>query len=107
MNGERPMLKTYAARYGLIAAVISLLFVVLYTALEIMEPHIRPTFSQFLASAGLEYWLVITLPVTLTLLAYWAGRQRDRVAAYAHDRDTLNAILRSLLYTPDPDLDQT
>jgi hypothetical protein len=55
----------------------------------------------------LEYWLVLTLPVTLPLLAYWAGRQRDRVTAYAHDRGMLNHILRSLMYTPDPDLDQT
>ena len=98
---------TYATRYGLIAVVISLLFVVLYTALEMMEPHSQPTFNQFLASAGLEYWLVLTLPITLTLVAYWAGRQRDRVTTYARDRDTLNAILRSLLYAPDPDLDQT
>jgi PAS domain S-box-containing protein len=99
--------RTYALRYGLIAVVISILFVTVYTALEIMEPHIPLTFSQFLASAGLEYWLVLTLPVTLTLLAYWAGWQRDRVTAYARNRDTLNHILRSLIYTPDPDLDQT
>ena len=107
MNGERRRPGTYATRYGLIATVISILFVTAYTALEMMEPHIRPTFSQFLASAGLEYWLVLTMPLTLTPLAYWAGRQRDRVAAYAHDRDTLNHILHTLLITPDPDLDQT
>jgi PAS domain S-box-containing protein len=101
------MLRTYAARYGLVAGAISILFVALYTALEMMEPHSPPTFSQFLATAGLEYWLVLTLPVIVTLLAHRAGRQRDRVTTYARDRDTLNHILRSLMYTPDPDLDQT
>ena len=54
------MLGTYATRYGLIAVVISILFVMLYTTLEMMEPHSPTTFSQFLASAGLEYWLVLT-----------------------------------------------
>ena len=99
------MSRTYATRYGLIAGVISILFVTLYTTLEYMGQRIPTTFIQFLASAGLEYWLVLTLPLTLTPLAYGAGRQRDRVTAYAHDRNTLNDILRSLMVTPD--LDQT
>jgi signal transduction histidine kinase len=101
------MSRTYAARYGLIALVLSILFVTLYTALEFTEQHIPTTFIQFLASTGLKYWLVCTLPATLTLLAYWAGRQRDRATIYAHDREALNHILRILMVTPDPDLDQT
>jgi hypothetical protein len=36
------MLKTYAARYGSIALVISIVFVALYTVVEMIEPYIPP-----------------------------------------------------------------
>src|SRR5512136_1998911 len=107
MNGEQRMPRTNAARYGLIAVVISILFVTVYTTLEFLEQHVAAAFGVFIASTGPRYWLVWTMPATLTLLAYWAGRQRDRVAVYARDREALHLILRSLVYAPDPDLDQT
>jgi PAS domain S-box-containing protein len=107
MNGMRRMPKSYAARYGLIATLISIAFVALDTALEYSEQHISTTFIQFLTSSKWEYWLVLTMPITLIPLAYWAGSQRDRVTASARDREALNHILRMLLITPDTDLDRT
>jgi len=98
---------TYAARYGLIALMMSILFVVLYTTLELSEQHIPTTFIQFLTSGKLEYGLVLLMPIVLIPLAYWAGWQRDRVTAYARDREALNHVLRTLMITSDPDLDRT
>lgn len=101
------MPRSYAARYSLIAVCVSLAFVVFYTFLELNEAGRAITLADFAASFDLETALVLTAPVTFTTLAYLAGQQRDRVAAYAREREALNSVLRTLIHAPDPDLEQT
>ncbi len=100
------MPKSYAMRYGLSALALSILFVALYTAIELSEAGAVVTWRAFLTMAGSEYWLVLTLPLFLTALAYAAGRQRDRVTALARGREALNDVLRTLMHISDPDLEQ-
>ena len=101
------MLRSYAARYSLIAVCVSLAFVALYTVLELNKAGRAITLVDFAASFDLKTALVLTAPVTFTTLAYLAGQQRDKVAAYAREREALNSVLRTLIHAPDPDLDQT
>ncbi len=100
------MPKSYAMRYGLSALALSILFVALYTAIELVEAGAAITLSAFLTMAGPEYWLVLALPLFFTVIAYAAGRQRDQVTALARDREALNDILRTLMHISDPDLEQ-
>src|SRR5512139_3391477 len=101
------MLRSYAARYSLIALGISLGFAVIYITLDLNETRTAIMPANFLALLDLEAVFVLLAPVTFTALAYLAGQQRDRAAAYAHEREVLNSVLRSLIHAPDPDLEQT
>jgi GAF domain-containing protein len=101
------MLGSYAARYSLIALGVSLGFAVIYIILDFSETARAITPANFLASFDLEAVFVLLAPVTFAGLAYLAGQQRDRAAAYAHEREVLNGVLRSLIHAPDPDLEQT
>lgn len=101
------MLKSYAVRYGLIALLLSTLFAIWYAVIELVEAGASITLSAFFVSVGPEYWLVLTLPLTFTALAYVVGRQRDRVSALAREREALNNILRTLMHVSDPDLEQS
>ncbi len=101
------MLKSYAVRYGLGALLLSTVFAILYAAIELQEVGRAITLGEFFTTVGPEYWLVLTLPLTFTALAYGAGKQRDRATALAREREALTDILRMLIHAPDPDLEQS
>jgi GAF domain-containing protein len=97
------MLKSYAARYSLIALALSILFAIVDAVVKLIEAGVPITLSAFFITAGPEYWLMLTF----TALAYVAGLQRDRAAALARERDALNDIWRTLMPMPDTDLEQS
>jgi PAS domain S-box-containing protein len=97
--------KSYAARYSLIALALSILFAIAYAVVELIEEGGAITLREFFTTVGPEYWLVLLLPAVFTALAYVAGRQRDRAAALAREREAFNGILRTLLHAVEPQLE--
>ena len=101
------MLKSYAARYSLIALALSVLFAIAYVVVGLIEAGVSITLSAFFTTVGAEYWLMLTLPLTFTVLAYVAGLRHDRAVALAREHDALNDIWRTLMPIPDTDLEQS
>ncbi len=99
------MPRTYAARYALVALIIGAIFVCAALALELAEAVLPLTLGSLQRIIGLNDLLVMTTPLSFALFAYWAGRQRDRVAAQARYLDAINRVTRRL--TRALDLDQT
>jgi signal transduction histidine kinase len=99
------VLKSYAVRYSLTAFVVSTLFAATYAVADLIEASRAITLSDFIVHVGWDDWLVLMLPLVFTPFAYLAGRQRDRVAALAREREALNDILRTLMHVTDPDLE--
>jgi PAS domain S-box-containing protein len=102
---EIGVFKSYAMRYSLLAVLLSALVVMAYALGEMINNGGNP--GGLLAATGPDDWLVLTLPLGFTALAYAVGRQRDQVVALAHEREAFNDILRTLLRVSDPDLEQS
>jgi PAS domain S-box-containing protein len=98
------VLKSYAVRYSLLAVGLSALFVIAYAVGESISGGAAA--GGFLVAAGPDDWLVLTLPLGFTALAYAVGRQRDRVVTLAREREAFNDVLRTLLRASDPDVAQ-
>ncbi len=99
------MLKTYAARYSVIAFFIAVAFATAHMVMDFVELNVAFTWDVWWRSIDWGDLLVVTTPITFTALAYVAGRQRDRADAQTRYLHAINRILRSL--TRSLDLDQT
>jgi two-component system phosphate regulon sensor histidine kinase PhoR len=99
------MLRTYAARYSVIAFFTAVVFVVTHAVFDFIELNVAFTWNTWWQSIGWGDLLVITTPLSFTAFAYVAGRQRDRAAAQARYLNGINRILRTLTHSLD--LDQT
>lgn len=99
------MPRTYAARYTLIALMIAIIFVIVHATLDFLEIGLPVTLESYRLTLGVGDLLVMTTPFSFSLLAYLAGRQRDRVDAQARYFETINQLNRTL--TRALDLDQT
>ena len=75
------MPRTYAARYTVVALIIGGVFVCTTLALEVAEATLPLNSAALQRVIGWGDLLVMTTPLSFGLLAYLAGRQRDRVDA--------------------------
>lgn len=101
------MLNSYAVRYGLGALLLSAVAAFLYALFKLLVVGRPVAPGEFFTTVGPEYWPVLALTLTFSALAYGAGRQRDRTATLARERETLADILSTLMHAPDPDLGQS
>ena len=97
------MPRTYAVRYTLIAVMIAVIFVITRAALDLLEAGLPLALASYRLTPG--DLLVMTTPLSFGLLAFLAGRQRDRVDAQTRYFAAINQINRTL--TRALDLDQT
>jgi PAS domain S-box-containing protein len=87
------------------ALALSVSFAISYAVVEVIEAGGAITLREFFIMVGPEYWLVLLLSLAFTALAYAAGRQRDRVAALAREREAFTGILHTLLRAVEPNLE--
>ncbi|MBI5567373.1 MAG: GAF domain-containing protein [Chloroflexi bacterium] len=99
------MPQKYAARYTLIAMLIAIVFVIAHATLDLLEIGLPVTLESYRLTLGVGDLLVMTTPFSFSLLAYLAGRQRDRVDAQRRYFGAINQLNRTL--TRALDLDQT
>ncbi len=99
------MPRTYAARYTLIALMISIIFIFAHATLDLLEIGLPITLESYRLTLGAGDLLVMTTPLSFSLFAYLAGRQRDRVDAQTRYFEAINQLNRTL--TRALDLDQT
>ncbi len=97
------MLHTYAGRYSLIALLVSLIFAGVQMILELSELRLSITWASLAAAFGAKELSLIAMALSFTALAWWAGRQRDRLVIQRRYADALSRVTLNLLHVGDLD----
>lgn len=75
----------YTLRYTVLGVLLGLLFPLLATVFDVLRARLPLTLDSALYRQSVEqlHWIIDLAPVVLGTLAYFLGRQRDRLAQFA------------------------
>ena len=97
------MLRTHARRYSLFALIMALIFVGAQIVLEMMELRLPLNQASLTEALNANELPIISMALIFTALAWWAGRQRDRLGAQRRYVEALNQVTLNLLHAGDLD----